>query len=358
MNAHERFDYVKKHQLCFRCLSKHLISDCSKAFLKCKFCECNSHNSLIHDAKVSQRKKGNDLESNLEALNPCNDSKGSPPEDVSFFSGNKTPKNNVLLSTAKIRIKNQDGKWIEVISLLDNGSQRNIIRADLAKLLKLKKHAYKANLVGLKNSVVNVNGKVITQISNDEGTFTKNLEFLILPEIAGKTPPEKIDISHLNLPINIKYANSKFYVPQEIPIILGGETFYELFLGNQIRVPGSTVSLIETVFGFVATGCLGDREQTSDDSFCYFVRDSIDDELNQFWRLETIGILPDNDLDEKDLALSHFKNSVTYENGIYSVGLPWKRDYSELSNNLAIARGRPESFNQKIFEKSRTFLRL
>ncbi|KAG8179366.1 hypothetical protein JTE90_016541 [Oedothorax gibbosus] len=71
--------------------------------------ECNSHNSLIHDAKVGQRKKGNDLESNLEALNPCNDSKGSPPEDVScFFSGNKTPKNNVLLSTAKIRIKNQD----------------------------------------------------------------------------------------------------------------------------------------------------------------------------------------------------------------------------------------------------------
>ncbi|XP_035226325.1 uncharacterized protein LOC118198691 [Stegodyphus dumicola] len=53
-------------------------------------------------------------------------------------------------------------------------------------------------------------------------------------------------------------------------------------------------------------------------SRCYFIKDGVDEGLRQFWELESTGVL---------------QSERRYE-----VGLPWKRDFKDLSDNLAVAR--------------------
>ena len=77
--------------------------------------------------------------------------------------------------------------------------------------------------------------------------------------------------------------------------------------------------------------------------------------VEDFWRLETIGINDLPDLTDDDTALEQFNNSICFENGRYYVKWPWKCDSLDLPENLDVAIGRMKSLAKR-FQKDEELL--
>ena len=65
--------------------------------------------------------------------------------------------------------------------------------------------------------------------------------------------------------------------------------------------------------------------------------------IEDFWKLETIGITDLPDLTDDDVALEQFNNSICFKNGRYHVRWPWRYDCLDLPKNLDVAIGRLKS---------------
>ena len=66
--------------------------------------------------------------------------------------------------------------------------------------------------------------------------------------------------------------------------------------------------------------------------------------IEDFWRLETIGIGDSLDQTDDDRALEQFNSSVCFENGRYYIKWPWKYDSFDLPENPDIAIGKIKTF--------------
>ena len=66
--------------------------------------------------------------------------------------------------------------------------------------------------------------------------------------------------------------------------------------------------------------------------------------LEDFWKLESIGISDSPDERDNDVALKKFSETLKYEQGRYTVTWPWKEDSPDLPESRALALGRLISF--------------
>ena len=70
--------------------------------------------------------------------------------------------------------------------------------------------------------------------------------------------------------------------------------------------------------------------------------------LEDFWRLESIGIQESPTENNGKEALNRFKETLNYENGRYAVTWPWKKDRLDLPENYGLAVGRLKSLVSRI----------
>ncbi|CAG2200066.1 unnamed protein product [Mytilus edulis] len=77
---------------------------------------------------------------------------------------------------------------------------------------------------------------------------------------------------------------------------------------------------------------------------CLQIKPSIED----FWKLETIGIQDCPYTSDDENTLSNFVTSLKMENGRYQVAWPWKEKLPELPENRELAYGRLKSLFQKM----------
>ena len=80
------------------------------------------------------------------------------------------------------------------------------------------------------------------------------------------------------------------------------------------------------------------------------VNDFMKLKLDEFWKLETIGIKePINDFDD-DQAIQNFYDTVRKINGRYEVTWPWKEENPQLPDNYQFTLGRLNSLLKRIQE--------
>ena len=73
--------------------------------------------------------------------------------------------------------------------------------------------------------------------------------------------------------------------------------------------------------------------------------DGLSDQLQKFWNLESIGILP------KDCAVhEEFKEGIEFKDGRYMVCLPWKEVHRPLADNFKLSLGRLTHLVEKLKE--------
>ena len=61
--------------------------------------------------------------------------------------------------------------------------------------------------------------------------------------------------------------------------------------------------------------------------------------LEDFWWLESIGIQESPTESDYTKALNRFNETLSYENGRYTVTLPWKKEKPDLPQNHGLALG-------------------
>lgn len=364
LSINDRLTVVKEHRLCFKCLSP----SCRAS--KCRFrsCFCNkNHHQLLHFPKTnnlpSQEDRSQELNVNANIFSPRreiessavsnpNESRSSQSQSFagcvqreseithSPFVATSVGRSNginkhVLLSTVKCFIKNKYSKWIEIRCVLDGGSQVSLIRQDCCYRLDLKCEKINTIISALDNSKININRCVKASISNSEGSFEKELTMLVVKRIIDYTPSKILNVG-VEIPNTIKLADDNFFVPGNVDILLGGEVFYELLRAEKIYLPGSQLTLQNSVFGFIATGAINDSSEAI--VHCALaVEEDLNKTLQKFWEVENLEVeltkSKETAFCEEHFAKTHFRN----DEGRYVVSIPLKGEPSCLGESRDVA---------------------
>ncbi|XP_043264163.1 uncharacterized protein LOC122404397 [Colletes gigas] len=136
----ERYTIIRKQERCINCFSStHSTIQCKSAHC-CKECQ-SKHHTLLHFRNT------NDASNVAQRTSPA--ASDHEVTNVLNLASNKPIKTNILLSTARVRVRSRNGRCIVVRALLDQGSAATLITESLAQLLRLDKSTQFTKISGI-----------------------------------------------------------------------------------------------------------------------------------------------------------------------------------------------------------------
>lgn len=131
----------------------------------------------------------------------------------------------------------------------------------------------------------------------------------------------------------------------EVDVLVGGDHYWDLVTGQTVRGEGGPVA-IQTNVGWMLSGPVKPTEHLTStvglvathvlrvDSQPHSTRE-LDDTLQSFWKLESLGICTP----ERSVC-DDFVSSVQFKEGRYEVALPWREDHAPLPQNYQLCERR------------------
>lgn len=374
----EKYNEIRNHNLCSNCLRPgHWKPDCNSS--GCKKCG-EKHNTMLHIDRKQNRSFGErNNKSGNTVSTPTDDSRSSNfirepttspnaptsqfvdrtaaaafaqtnnfeeislaticttgrntcssnlmvNEDISHSYANFNA-NQVLLSTAKVLIQNNDQEWTTCYALLDSGSQSNLITEKLCNKLNLKCEKIDIPLAGINQIETKISQKTTTKIKSRIEEFERELSFLVLPVLTERLPIVEFKKTSIRYPKNVKLADEQFNVPKQIDLILGAGIFFDLLKNNKIRLGDNLPILQATYLGWVFAGKLNVHEYKK--TVCNFVSISNQDlhnSLTKFWQIEELN----NNIclsKAEEYCEEYFKSTTKrHKNGQFIVKYPFKQN--------------------------------
>ncbi|GFX85020.1 integrase catalytic domain-containing protein [Trichonephila clavipes] len=259
-----------------------------------------------------------------------------PKEDEAHIVATACFKNKCLLSTALILVKDKYSEWQTFRALLDSGSETCLISNECANKLRLKTERINTLISCLNDASMVVNGCVKVAISNQNKSFERELDMLVVKKKITDFIPQKALEINSDFYKFVELADSKFNVPGKIDLLLGANIFYELLKPERIKIKDSQLLLVNSVFGYIVTGNLDAINETK--VHCGLIRDEdLNKNLEKFWKLEEIQepIVKNKErlICEEHYANTHFRT----KEGKYVVSMPLKKEPSCLGNSKDIA---------------------
>lgn len=262
----------------------------------------------------------------------------------------------ILLPTAVINIVAGNGEIVPVRAMIDQCSQSCHASAFIVDKLKLK----------TKKKVVTIHGVgAITEQSERETSFKIVLDdpecpqidvkALVLERITGRHPARFTKIPWI-ADEKLKLADPNFNAPSQIPIILGMNVLYKIFLGG-VKKQGDLL-LQNTRLGWVVSGPVNGSRQSSDRVSTFATITELDDasegdveeafnhsetlsnafetQLLQFWDAPVNA--EDIEVVETDACEKLFREEISRtDDGRYIVPIPWKQDAPPLGESYQTA---------------------
>lgn len=307
MTVHERWNVVREKQLCENCLRQnHKIETC-KINYSCKNCQ-SRHHTLLHIYSV-----------------PPTD---SAPQSIVTLS--KSVRENddqqVLLSTANIRIKSASGKFITCRALLDSASQNCLISKSCAEKLNLHQKPTSHRLIGINNTYAE------TSLSHTTFSFSPHfsaemftVDALVVSKVTTALPNFKLKIEHWKHLNYLTLADPSYYREGDIDILLGADIFVSLITGPPILGPKGSPNALPTKLGHILSGQVTTQSSPTSSISCHAV---VEESLQKFWELEAVPqptkLKEEDKLCEEIYVNSHKRNSE----GRYIVKLPFVNDHA------------------------------
>ncbi|KAH8344972.1 hypothetical protein KR084_010591, partial [Drosophila pseudotakahashii] len=239
--CNNRFKFVKSFPLCINCLRKdHTVTACKSS--TCRVCS-KPHHTLLHRYATETQ-----VESSRQAL-PAQTSTSSQISSTNLAASDS---DQVILATAIVKIKDQLGSYHMARALLDSGSQVNFITENLANTLKLPKSRKDINLIGIGKTKSAIRHAVQTDIASRLNSFETMTELSILKSITSYQPERLVE--NVNIPSHINLADPLFHKPQRVDLLLGADAFFDLLKDGRLRCKQDSLTLRETVFGWIVSG--------------------------------------------------------------------------------------------------------
>ncbi|MCG8033321.1 MAG: DUF1759 domain-containing protein, partial [Candidatus Thiodiazotropha taylori] len=362
----------RKKQLkdsCYRCLKVgHLSKECKKA-KTCVYCgERNSHHRSLcpqkFKMKISSAHFSGEISDVIEQGACAN-------ENVLISNGEV-----VLMQTATCKIENPANSKSETVRLiLDSGSQRTYITEKLAEQLQLNKESEE------EIKIVTFGSEQPKTIKTKRTTLClklKNGQYFqinanVVPVISGSVQRKTMKV---NSSENFEHLVSSLDLADNIPnecesssveLLVGNDYYLDIVLSQKIEVqPG--LYFLASKLGWILTGRTNDPENNVNEtamliltygndvteSGLYTNMDEVyphKPDLEDFWNVESIGVLEDSETRHDDIVRREFKENVKFENGRYQVTWPWKDKHPDLPVNRELALGRFKSSLLKMRNK-------
>ncbi|XP_052762257.1 uncharacterized protein LOC128204895 [Mya arenaria] len=271
----------------------------------------------------------------------------------------------VLMQTASTEIINlESNEAVRVRLLFDSGSHRSYITESLAKTLHLNScgeetiqivtfGSERVKNVKTKNTQVGVKLKCSSELP-----ITVN----IVPFISGALHRKPIKSNTLEI-VRERVAIDELadelptrYESSPIDVLIGNDYYLDFIQNEKLSVqPG--LYLLSSKLGWILSGRSDDVDEMEEHSMLIFNQGSsityqsmfsVDTpvqkpDLEDFWNVESIGIIDKDTRNDDMIALDKFKETVQFEDNRYHVCWPWKEDDYELPTNKELAIGRLKS---------------
>ncbi|XP_049548331.1 uncharacterized protein LOC125959546 [Anopheles darlingi] len=307
---------------CLNCLrAGHMCAKCPWKY-GCKQCK-QRHNSLLHTGSRAAEPNSAVIINNDETTTSV-----EPPSELSVISAMAVNAGSVVLQTAIVNIIDAFGVAHPVRALLDSASQPDLITEQLAKRLQLPMAKANIALEGAGQHISPAKGTVFTELKSRHEEFSLKVQFLVMGKLVSKLPSWDLKLPKVSLPPNTRLADPWFNKSQPIDIILGAR-HYPQFFSNQKMAPHPHYPvLLNSVFGWVATGPVGAESASSsvrvDSDINPPCMVSLEAAVEKFWEMESVEIRT-NYTPEEQYCEELFKSSTRRdEEGRYIVKLPRK----------------------------------
>ena len=139
----------------------------------------------------------------------------------------------------------------------------------------------------------------------------------------------------------------------DIELLIGNDYYLDIILSQKIEIQPY---LLASKLGWILTGRTHEFESSADETNMliltyginltqtdvYQTLDSVTPtkpDLEDFWNIESIGILDKTDTTNDEMVKKRFKETLTYKNGRYQVTWPWKEENPYLPLNRELAMG-------------------
>ncbi|MEM7375621.1 MAG: DUF1759 domain-containing protein [Bacteroidota bacterium] len=288
--------------------------------------------------------------------------------DVSNFS--KACSKNSLFQTAIVTGVNfKSGKRYRLRIVLDTLSNRTYITEQAASWLGLSadmKEKLYVSVFGSKKDIEIPSSLVSFGLERKDGgvlRITANTTRLIsnsviLPEAWPENAADLLN-SHLS-----DLADNPFDADKTVDILLGADYAWDVIAGPKVPLVGENIFLVPSIFGYMIGGqlyyeprgrkseftmfCLTETVAQFPDELTHAAFESknsqhLPPDIDEFWKLESIGI-SDNPVENDDEnALESFRQSVRFQDGRYHVSWPWiEENRKRLPTNYDLAYRRFE----------------
>ncbi|GFW20807.1 integrase catalytic domain-containing protein [Trichonephila clavipes] len=224
--------------------------------------------------------------------------------------------------------------------MAESGSESTFISEKCLKLLGLKRKNARFQIKGLQDSkIAMTKGCVeIDLVSLHDPKVKLPVKAYVLEKLTALLPTEKVNEAHFSHLKNVCLADPKFFIPNNIDMILGSDYFFSILLPGQITCFQSNLIAQNSIFGFLISGKLTDSLNSNSMLNLHINGTNIDNQLKQFWELEEIPNVKDNILtSEEQFVEPHFQSN---SEGCFVVKLPFYKSNSELGDSKPAAISR------------------
>jgi len=383
MSAQARHERVKSSKLCYNCLKpfhgkKCTSGSCKKCYnclkpfhgKKCTSGSCKKchkhHNTLLHfDKAADSNDSPSKVEKDKDAARQHTSSLSPESNNAAESNSNKQIVNNslsfchtqgsfshVLLSTARVHIRDHFDKLYDCRVLLDSGSQPNFISRELCERLRLPQRKTDTIIAGVNNISSTSQNETTATIHSRFNKYQETLSFLILDKVTNKIPAVAIDVDSFQIPLNIKLADPTFHLPGKIDLILGSEIFWKLLCVGQIQLGRSGPIFQKTRLGWIISGTTNPVLKPGHVVQCHSAQQTtLHDQLEKFWRLEEMQPKVHLTAEEQKCEEHFHKTHSREKDGRFVVLLPLRDNYVQLGESYDMAKRRLLSLERKLFRQ-------
>ncbi len=328
-NLKDRYTFIQKSGLCFACLKGgHSKRDCRGKSI-CTICG-KEHPSILH---VDSR-RGPVLDSS---------SYGKP----NVTTGAMSTGAGQALPIVPVRIKSRSSdKYVETYAFLDSGSTATFVSEEVVRALAVEGRQTKINLLTMGQEQV----QNTCVVSGLEVSSLDGRHLLELPPVLTqpRLPVGERDVisfeqvrrwPHLrNIPLE--------RIESDVGILIGVNVPQAMEPWDVVPSVGNSPFAVKTVLGWVVNGPLGVESSMSVKVNHISLEEQIQNQFNHDFSERTIDVLEHSREDKQFLDM--VSRSMSFENGHYVIGLPFKSEDVRMPNNRKQAEQRLASLSKRL----------